>query len=137
MKNAPRFVPGRGPGQVKFIPAPGPGRLCREKLDQASSAEAPWRRRKKRRKLSGNPRSPALAGTEDSPKGADPAGAGQVVARGKARPERSRGMKWLVDPAKAGQAVVDETRLRPASASNAGETVALATILRSRKLDQN
>lgn len=108
MKNAPRFVPGRGPGQVKFILAPGPDRLCREKLDQASSAEAPWRRRKKRPK------------TADSPKGADPAGAGQVVARGKARPERSRGMKWLVD-------VVDET----------GETVALATILRSRKLDQN
>ena len=49
---------------------------CREKLDQ-----------EKRRKLSGNPRSPALAGTADSPKGAD-------VARGI--------VKWLVD-------VVDET----------------------------
>jgi len=43
-----------------------------------------------------------------------------------------------VDPAKAGQAVVDETRLRPASASNAGETVALATILTMvKKLDQS
>lgn len=37
-------------------------------------------------------------------------------------------MKWLVDPAKAGQAVVDET----------GETVALATILTMvKKLNQN
>jgi hypothetical protein len=87
MKNALRSVPGRGPGQVKFIPAQGLDRLCREELDQASSAEAPWRRRKKRRKLSGPPRSPAAAGTEDSPKGAD-------VARGI--------VKWLVD-------VVDET----------------------------
>lgn len=95
---------------MKFIPAQGRDRLRREKLDQ-----------EKRRKLSGNPRSPALAGTADSPKGADPAGAGQVVARGKACPERSRGMKWLVD-------VVDET----------GETVALATILTMvKKLDQS
>jgi len=50
------------PGQVKFT--------CREKLDQASSAEALWRGRKKRPK------------TADSPKGAD-------VARGI--------VKWLVD----------------------------------------
>ncbi|MBK8227772.1 MAG: hypothetical protein IPK70_11440 [Flavobacteriales bacterium] len=78
------------PGQVKFIPAQGRDRLCREKLDQ-----------EKRPK------------TEDSPKGAD-------VARGKACPGPRPGVKWLVD-------VVDET----------GETVALATILRSRKLDQN
>lgn len=49
---------------------------CREKLDQ-----------EKRRKLSGPPRSPASAGTEDSPKGAD-------VARGI--------VKFLVD-------VFDET----------------------------
>jgi hypothetical protein len=61
---------------VKFIPAQGRDRLCREKLDQ-----------EKRRKLSGNPRSLASAGTADSPKGAD-------VARGI--------VKWLVD-------VVDET----------------------------
>lgn len=82
--------PGLDPGQVKFIPALGRDRLCREKLDQ-----------EKRPK------------TEDSPKGADPAGAGQVVARGI--------VKWLVD-------VVDET----------GETVALATILTMvKKLDQN
>jgi hypothetical protein len=79
MKNALRSVPGRGPGQVMFIPAQGLDRLCREELDQASSAEAPWRRRKKRRKLSGDPRSPALAGTADSPKGEDPAQAGQAV----------------------------------------------------------
>jgi len=108
------------PGQVKFIPAHDRDRLCREKLDQASSAEAPWRSRKKRRKLSGNPRSPALAGTEDSPKGTNPAGAGQVVARGKACPGPRPGVKWLVD-------VVDET----------GETVAPATILTMvKKLDQ-
>ena len=51
--------------------------------------------------------------TEDSPKGAD-------VASGI--------VKFLVDPAKAGQVVVDET----------GETVAVATILTMvRKLDQN
>jgi hypothetical protein len=67
----------------------------------------------KRRKLSGKPQSPALAATADSPKGADPAEAGQAVARGI--------VKWLVD-------VVDET----------GETVALATILTMvKKLDQN
>jgi len=51
--------------------------------------------------------------TEDSPKGAG-------VASGI--------VKFLVDPAKAGQVVVDET----------GETVAVATILTMvRKLDQN
>lgn len=41
---------------------------------------------------------------------------------------RSRSVIWVVDPAKAGQVVVDET----------GETVALATILTMvKKLDQN
>ena len=51
--------------------------------------------------------------TEDTPKGAD-------VARGI--------VKWMVDPAKAGQVVVDET----------GETVALATILTMvKKVDQS
>jgi oxepin-CoA hydrolase / 3-oxo-5,6-dehydrosuberyl-CoA semialdehyde dehydrogenase len=88
-----RFLKPVYPGstiQVKFIPAQGRDRLCREKLDQ-----------EKRPK------------TEDSPKGAD-------VARGI--------VKWLVDPAKAGQVVVDET----------GETVALATILTMvKKIDQN
>jgi hypothetical protein len=34
----------------------------------------------KRRKLSGKPQSPGLAATADSPKGADPAEAGQAVA---------------------------------------------------------
>ena len=38
-------------------------------------------------------------------------------------------LKFLVD-------VFDETRMRYAPAGNAGETVAIATILRSRKLDQ-
>ena len=58
--------------------------------------------------------------TEDSPKGADPAKAGQVVASGI--------VKFLVDPAKAGQVVVDET----------GEIVAVATILTMvKKLDQS
>lgn len=54
----------------------------------------------------------------DPPKGADPALAGQVVARGKACPRP--GEKWLED-------VVDGT----------GETVALATTLTMvKKLDQ-
>ena len=83
-------------------------RLCREKQGRRPGTL------EKRRKLSGDPRSPALAGTADSPKGAD-------VARGKACPEPRPGVKWLVD-------VVDET----------GETVALATILTMvKKLDQN
>ena len=65
-----RFLKPVYPGntiQVKFIPAHGRDRLCREKLDQ-----------EKRPK------------TEDSPKGAD-------VARGKACPGPRPGVKILVD----------------------------------------
>jgi len=58
--------------------------------------------------------------TADSPKGAG-------VASGLACPDLRAGVKFLVDPAKAGQGVVDET----------GETVAIATILTMvKKLDQ-
>lgn len=73
---------------------------CREKEEQVCPAEARSVGGKKRRKLSGNPRSPALAGTADPPKGADPADAGQVV--------------------------VDETRLGFAPAGNAGRTCQLS-----------
>lgn len=73
--------PGLDPGQVKFIPAQGRDRHCREKQGRRPGTL------EKRRKLSGNPRSPASAGTADSPKGAD-------VTRGI--------VKWPVD-------VVDET----------------------------
>jgi len=69
------------PGQVKLIPAQGRDRLCREKLDQ-----------EKRRKLSGPPRSLAFAGTADSPKGADPAGAGQAVVDETGETVTSRGL---------------------------------------------
>ena len=86
-------------------------RLCREKQGRRPGTL------EKRRKLSGDPRSPALAGTADSPKGAD-------VARGI--------VKWLVD-------VVDETgeTVAPCSAE-AGRGGELATILTMvKKLDQN